>query len=445
VHAGSSGSHRHTWRDWLRSARAGVDPDGFMRQCAGDPGPFTLIFPGLGPVHFVASVDAAREILTTPREALCAPTPNPIEPIVGPESVILTSGAVHRRQRTLLSPAFHGAQMRDRAEGMASAVIDEISLWRAGDQIALHTTARSITLRIIIQVVLGVAAGPACQAYADVVSALMNANTAPLMLLPILRKNFAGMGPWARLVRLRSQFDNMLSDQIRIGPRHCPVTGRAPILTELLEESDVDEVQLSEDELQQQLRTLIIAGHDTTAAALAWGLYHIHREPGVWQRLTAELCADPSAEQLAKLPYLSAVIAETLRMHPAVPIVLRKLVAPRTISGVQRAAGDIVGIAVPAVHFNPELFPDPYHFRPERFLARNPTPFEYMPFGGGYRRCLGATFAMYELAVAIGTTMRKVVLTMPDRELRRNPPRSIPRGIATVPRRDVKLLVIDRI
>ncbi len=211
-----------------------------MRQRAGDPGPFTLIFPGMGPVHFVATVDAAREILTTPREALCAPTPNPIEPIVGPESVILTSGAVHRGQRTLLSPAFHGAQMRDRAEGIASAVIDEISPWRAGDRVALHTTAQSITLRIIIQVVLGVAAGPACEAYADVVSALMNANTAPLMLLPILRKNFAGLGPWARLVRLRSQFDSMLSDQIRSAPQ-CPVTGRAPILTQLLAASDHDE------------------------------------------------------------------------------------------------------------------------------------------------------------------------------------------------------------
>ena len=280
--------------------RAGMDPDGFMRQCAGDPGPFTLIFPGMGPVHFVASVDAAREILTAPREVLCAPTPNPIEPIVGPESVILTSGAVHRRQRTLLSPCLPRRANAETAEGMASAVIDEISPWRAGDRVALHTAAQSITLRIIIQVVLGVAAGPACEAYADVVSALMNANTAPLMLLPILRKNFAGLGPWARLVKLRSQFDSLLSDQIRSGPQ-CPVTGRGPILTELLAASDDDEA-LSEDELQQQLRTLVIAGHDTTAAALAWALYHIHREPRVWQRLTAELCADPRPSNWRNCP-----------------------------------------------------------------------------------------------------------------------------------------------
>ena len=146
MHAGSSGSHRQTWRDWLRSARAGMDPDGFMRQCAGDPGPFTLIFPGMGPVHFVASVDAAREILTTPREALCAPTPNPIEPIVGPESVILTSGAVHRRQRTLLSPAFHGAQMRDgpkawQARSSTRSVHGGPATSRAAHHSPIHHTA----------------------------------------------------------------------------------------------------------------------------------------------------------------------------------------------------------------------------------------------------------------------------------------------------------------
>ena len=445
MHAGSSGPGHDSWRDWLRSARAGMDPDRFMRQHAGDKEPFTVIFPGMGPVHFVATREAAREILTTPREVLCAPTPNPIEPIVGPESVILTSGAVHRRQRTLLSPAFHGAQMREHADGMARAVVDEIEPWRAGDRVALHATAQSITLRIIIRTVLGVEAGPRCEAYAVVVSALMNANTAPLMLLPSLRKNLAGLGPWARLVRLRTQFDGMLSDQIRLGPQ-CPITGQGPILTQLLSEAEDDVgAALDAEELQQQLRTLVVAGHDTTAAALAWTLYHIHHEPGVRERLTDELCTDPAPEQMAKMPYLSAVIAETLRMHPAVPVVLRKLVEPRTICGVRRSSGEIVGIAVPAVHFNPELFPDPYRFDADRFLAYRPTPFEYMPFGGGYRRWLGAAFAMYELAVAVGTMMGMVALAMPVRERRRKPPRSVPRGIAAVPRRDVKLLVTERL
>jgi cytochrome P450 len=441
VQRASPGAVTRWVEDWLRSLRAGLDPDGFLRRRADRSDPFTIIFPGMGRVRFVATVDGAREILTTPREVLCAPTPNPIESMVGPESVILTSGEHHRAQRGLLSPAFHGGQMRARADSMAAAVADETATWRAGDHVRLHSRAQAITLRIIIQTVLGVAAGPGCEAYAEVVTALMNANTAPLMLLPVLRKNFAGRGPWARLMRLRTQFDDMLSDQIELG-RRCPATGRDTILSQLLPEVEAD--GFDDDELRQQLRTMVAAGHDTTASALAWALYHIHREPGVRERLVAELSAGAEPQLMPKLPYLSAVISETLRMHPAVPIVLRKLAAARTVAGMQRYPGDIVGIAVPAVHFNSSLWPHPYRFNPDRFLEYSPTPFEYLPFGGGYRRCLGAAFANYELAVAIGTVMRDVELRMPDRERRRKPPRSIPRGIATVPQRDVELVVTRR-
>jgi cytochrome P450 family 110 len=147
---------------------------------------------------------------------------------------------------------------------------------------------------------------------------------------------------------------------------------------------------------------------------------------------------------MPKLPYLSAVISETLRMHPAVPIVLRKLSAPRTVLGLACEAGDIVGIAVPALHFNPSIWHDPYRFNPDRFLERSPTPFEYVPFGGGYRRCPGAAFAHNELAISIGTVMRDVMLAIPRRERGRRPPRAVPRGIATVPRREITLEVTER-
>ncbi|HTQ17194.1 cytochrome P450 [Mycobacterium sp.] len=201
---------------------------------------------------------------------------------------------------------------------------------------------------------------------------------------------------------------------------------------------------LDDDELQQQLRTMVIAGHDTTAAALSWALYHIHRDTGIRERITDELSDGPAPREMPKLPYLSAVIKETLRMHPAVPIVLRRLVEPRSIGGVQFFAGETVGIAVPAIHFNREIWDDPHRFNPDRFLATNPTPFEYLPFGGGHRRCLGASFASHEMAVAIGTMLRTVELSMPNRERRKSPPRSVPRGIAIVPRRDVRLVVTGR-
>lgn len=414
-----------------------MDPESYFRQRADRREPFVVMFPGLGPVHFLTTAHAAQELLTTPRETLRAPTPNPIEPIVGADSVILTSGERHHRQRRLLSPAFHGAQMRQRAEAVASVVRAEIDRWRPGDWVSLHGIARSITLRVIIETVLGVDDERA-EEYADVVSALMHANTAPLLLVPALRKNFGGLGPWAHLMRVRTRFQGMLSGQLDRG-RTCP--GRDAVLGQLLRESENARGCFGDDELQQQLRTMVIAGHDTTAAALAWALYHIHREAGVRTRLAEELSTDPPPREMPKLPYLSAVIKETLRMHPAVPIVLRTLTEPTRLGERQYRGGDTVGIAVPAVHFSRELWPDPYRFDPDRFLDGGPAPFGYLPFGGGHRRCLGAAFATYEMAVAVGTMMRAVELSMPRRERRRRPPRSVPRGIAIVPRRDVRLVI----
>jgi cytochrome P450 len=439
------GAPRAQWLEALKSVPAGLDVDGYFRRRAGRSDQFAVMVPGLGPVHFVATVAGARDILRTPGALLCAPTPNPIEPVVGPDSVILTSGERHRRTRRLLMPAFQAARMPERAEALARAVADETDTWRIGERIPLHSTAQSITLRIIVRAVLGVEEGPRFDEYTRVVTALMNANTAPLMLLPWLRKDFAGRGPWARLMRLRTQFDILLATDIE-RKRRCPVTGRGDVLSLLLPESDEDGRGLDDDDLHQQVRTLVVAGHDTTASALAWALYHIHQAPGVRQRIVDELSSAPATPHtMAKLPYLSAVVSETLRMHPTVPIVLRKLTSPLTIDGVQRGAGDIVGIAVPALHFDPAIWDDPQRFRPDRFLSPSPTPFEYLPFGGGYRRCIGAAFATYELAVAIGTIMSSVALRMPRRESHKPPPRSVPRGIAAAPRREVQLEVTGRI
>jgi cytochrome P450 family 110 len=267
---------------------------------------------------------------------------------------------------------------------------------------------------------------------------LLHANTAPLMLVPWLRRGFAGMGPWPRLVRLRAHFDALLSRQTENRP-----TGVDPsVLGTLLAGNGA--AALDSDDFHQQLRTLVVAGHDTTAGALMWALYHIHRDPAIRDRVVAELDGVSSPASLPQLPYLSAVVSEALRMHPAVPIVLRRLTAPLTVGECSWKAGDIVGIAVPAVHFDLNCWADPYRFNPDRFLAKAPTPFEYLPFGGGFRRCPGAAFAVYELAIAIGTLLNSVELRMPQREGRRRPPRSMPRGIAVVPSREVRLDVIRR-
>ena len=418
--------------------RAGLDPEGFFRRQAGKRDPFTVVFPGLGPVHFFASAEAAHDLLTAPAEIMEAPTPNPIEPIVGEHSVILISGEDHRSKRRMLMPALHGQRMRARAEMMARAASDESATWRPGRRISLATATRSIALRIIVLAVFGVESADRYEEFADAATSLMHANTAPLMLLPWLRKGFAGLGPWARLVRLRARFDALLSRQVRTSrPAVDP-----SVLGVLL--AGKSAAAMDPDDFHQQLRTLVVAGHDTTAGALMWTLYHIHREPTVRNRVIAELKGASGPASLPELPYLSAVVSEALRMHPAVPIVLRRLTAPLTVGGRPFQAGDIVGIAVPAVHFDPAIWADPNTFNPDRFLAKTPSPFEYLPFGGGFRRCPGAAFAAYELAISVGTLMNVVELEMRGRERRRRPPRSVPRGVAIVPRREVRLDVIRR-
>jgi cytochrome P450 family 110 len=443
VHLDLTGGHTGRLLAGLRAVGAGLDPDGYFRRQAGRPEPFAIAFPGFGQVLFVANAKGARDILTASAQNTYAPLPNPIQPIVGKGSLILSSGEEHRQKRRLLMPAFQGERMRARAGVMAEAVVDETRNWRPGDLVTVRSAAQSITLRVIIRAVFGVDDRDRIDEYSRVVKAFMGSYTAPLMLLPALRRDLRGRGPWARLVRLRDEFDALLTEDIEARRRRRN-SDRSDVLSVLLTASDGG-ATFSDEDLLQQLRTLVVAGHETTATALAWALYEIHRDSGIRDRVNAELSGSLTPHEMTALPYLSAVIHETLRMHPTVPIVLRRLAGPLTVGGVPRAAGDVVGIAVPALHFDSAVFEAPDEFRPERFLDKSPTPFEYVPFGGGYRRCIGAAFAGYELAVVIGTMMSTLVLDMPPRERNGNPPRSVPRGIAVVPHREIMLQMTGRL
>jgi cytochrome P450 len=423
-----------------RAAWVGIDPEGFFRRHSSDTKPFLLRFPGFGEVLFVSTVNGARDILTAPGTLCRAPLPHPIEPLVGQNSLILLSGEPHRRTRSILMPAFRGERMSGYVDLIADATNDEIASLQPGDQFVVRDAAQAITLDVVIRVVFGVADRTRRAEYARVIKELMRSGTAPLMLVPWLRREIAGRGPWAQLVGFRAQLDGLLSEQIeerrRMGEHGSDMMGL------ILTATDEDGNSLGDDALREQLRTMLAAGHETTSTSLAWALYHIHRDESIRSRVVEELADAATPWEIAALPYLGAVIQETLRMHPTVPVVLRRLTGPLTIAGVPRSAGDVVGIALPALHFNRNVWGDPDSFDPDRFLERKPSPFEYAPFGGGYRRCIGAAFAQHELAVAIGTILNTVELRMPAREQRRKPPRAVPRAIATKPNRDILLDVI---
>jgi cytochrome P450 len=270
---------------------------------------------------------------------------------------------------------------------------------------------------------------------------MMNNYIAPFMFFPMLRRAPFGFGPWRRFSERRIELDQLLSEQIS-QRRRTGVDGYDDVLAALLA-ADEDGLR-TDDEVQQQLRTLLVSGHETSATTLAWALFHVHDDEVVRRRLLDELADDPAPEEMQRLPYLGAVISETLRMHPTVSIVVRQLTSAMTTWETPREEGDVIGVALPALHADPQVWPDPHRFDPERFLTRKPPPAEYSPFGYGHRRCPGAAFASLELSIALGTILSRVELEIPKGRRVRRQPRTIPRGVAAVPNRPITLRVVRK-
>lgn len=416
---------------------AWYDAEAYFRRRAKAGKAFGMPIPGLGEVLFAAHRDDVRQFLKMPSAMFTPPIPNPIEPVVGRGSIILLDGLPHKRERARFLPALHGEAIRRHTDLMAGAAMREVDEWQPGDIIDARDAAQSITLQIIVRAVFGIDDDRLCREYVRVVKAMMRNYIAPFMFFPVLRRAPLGIGPWRRFSRHRVALDRMLSEQIA-RRRAEGSEGRDDVLAVLLSE---DEGSRDDEEVLQQLRTLLVSGHETSATTLAWALYHIHNDPDVRAELLAELSGVSSLEALSKSPFLAAVINETLRLHPTVSIVVRQLTQPCRTWDTDRDAGDVIGIALPALHADPRVYPDPARFDPRRFIDAKPSPAEYSPFGYGHRRCPGSAFAAQELSIALGVILTTVELT----PVGARSARSIPRGVAAVPRHPIRLRVTRRL
>ncbi|MBF6086027.1 cytochrome P450 [Nocardia cyriacigeorgica] len=458
----------------VHAAAAGVDFQWYFRKRRERDGdPFLLPFPGLGEAVFTGTPEGAREVFRAPVDALVPPRPNPIEPLVGTASLILTGGERHRRDRALLAPALHGTRVRAYGELIAESVRGEVDSWRPGTVVDARSAATAITLGVILDAVFGVGTQHRT-AYIAAIGAFLGSFSGPLMLAPVLRHGLFGLTPWDRFVAARGRLDQLLLADITerrdvtaddrcdgtagrggtgprergngAGPQQRNRAAGEDIASTLLGTCYDDGSTISDHDLCDQLRTLLVAGHETTANTLVWALLRVHREPAVLHRLRDELRdAGPEAspEELLRLPYLDAVCQETLRLHPAVPIVLRRLTAPYTLRGAALAPDDIMGVAIPLLHSDPAVWSEPDRFRPERFLDRRYTPFEFAPFGGGHRRCVGAALADIELRIALAIIVGRTRLRLAPAVDRGRLPRALPRGIATGPSRRIRFTVLE--
>jgi cytochrome P450 len=333
-----------------------------------------------------------------------------LKPLLGPRSVLLLDGAEHLRQRKLMLPPFHGERMRAYGELMREVAERHVGRWPVGRPFAVRASMQAVTLEIILRTVFGIEDAAHVERLAAPLRLLLDSTTHPLRLLGLQFTSSARTSPrspWGRIYALMAPADAMLLEQIRTRRAQLesdPAHPHDDILSLLLAARDEDGNALTDAELRDELMTLLVAGHETTATALAWTLERIVRHPEVLGRLREEVAAGEGGE------YLDATIKETLRLRPVVPGVIRQLQRPLELAGMALPKGVHVAPSIYLIHRRPDIYPDPQAFRPERFLERTPSTYEWLPFGGGIRRCLGASFALFEMRVALETILRSAEL-----------------------------------
>lgn len=396
----------------LVAARFLLRGPAFLENCRDRYGDVFTIRLNTGRTVVIAGDPAiAKEVFTGSPDDLHAGAGNVVlKPLLGPRSVLLLDGPEHLRQRRLMLPPFHGDRMRAYGEAMTAIAERHVARWPVGQPFAVHPSMQAITLEIILRTVFGVDDAARIAQLGAPLKRLLNSTDHPARLIALQFTSSEGAGPrspWGRIYALMKPADEIIYEEIRA---HREALGdaddgeRDDILSLLLSARDEQGDALTDKELRDELMTLLVAGHETTATALAWTLERLVRHPDVLARLRAEQAEGAS-------DYLDAVIKETLRLRPVLPGVIRRLQRPLTIGGMDLPAGVHIAPSIYLIHRRADIYPEPDAFRPERFLGdATPSTYEWLPFGGGIRRCLGASFALYEMRVVLSTILRLATL-----------------------------------
>jgi cytochrome P450 len=414
------------------------DPIGYLqRQSAKLGDPFCLRFPKMGTVYFTGHPEGAEEIFTAGRDVFEPPPFNPVGPILGEHSLILLAGERHRRERKMMMPFFAGERMRDYAKAVADMSLEEVRGWQSGEELCAFRIAQSVFVQVIFQAIFGITERNKRERFKLSVRELLDHYSTSLAVFPFARRELGGFGPWARFRRCRDAFDALLREEMSARRATGCLTGQ-DILSQLMRAEYEDGTRLSDMEIIEEVRTLLVGGHDTSSNSLAWAFYRILASPRVLERLLAELDmlgAEPIPEQIAKLPYLDAVINEVLRLYPPVPFTLRRVRQPFTLRGLPLRPGDDVAVALVLLHRDPRIWRDPETFEPERFLGRKYKLSEFAPYGGGVRRCIGASFAGHAMKIILATVLRTAQLEL----LTESEPKAVSRGITMGPGESIAL------
>jgi cytochrome P450 family 135 len=400
--------------------RFGRDPSGYalrLHKRYGDV--FSVSFPSFGRLVYVADPALVKEVFAGDPHRFHAGEANAevLEPAVGPSSVLTLDEDEHMRQRKLLLPPFHGQSVRRYGELIREIAEAEMETWPVGRPFSLRPHTQSITLDVILRAVFGVR-DPDRFAIAQRLVDEFARLSHPVVLFPPLRRRFGRFSPMARFERARKALDEFLYEEIDARRSDPDAAERDDVLSLLLQAGHEDGSPMSDRELRDELVTVIGAGHETTATALAWAVERLVRTPRVLARLRESLAAGEE-------DYLDAVIKETLRTRPVITEVARKLTEPEQINGYRLPAETVVVPAILAIHHREDLYPQPFEFRPERFQEGQGEGYAWIPFGGGVRRCIGAAFAQYEMRIVLDAIFQRAELRAADPRPEAMRPRNI--------------------
>jgi cytochrome P450 len=395
---------------WLRQ------PYEFLDRCAARYGEtFTMRMPGFPPLVVFSGPDAIKDILTGSPDDLVAGEANAThKPFVGEYSMLLLDGAQHKRHRSLLMPPFHGERMQAYGEQILELINDSIDRWPLGEAFPLHTRLQDVALQVILRALFGLDDPRLRKDAETVLLGAIKAGTSPGLFFPFMQRDWGSWSPWAKFLKAKAAVDELMLSIIE-NRRTQGTAGRVDILSLLVDARDEDGQAMSSEEVRDELLTLLVAGHEATTSSLSWTMRWLLADPALYKRLRDEAVTARDGGRLVPgkvvtLPLLKATIHESLRLEPVTLLVQRITKKPMRIGGADIPANTRVLCSTYLAHRRPQKYPEPSRFHPDRFLNDKASPYEWLPFGGGHRRCIGMAFALYEMKMILASVLARTEL-----------------------------------
>ena len=423
-------------------------PMPYMMECAKNYGDvFALKLQGnLPPMLFVHSPEAMQKVLSNDQKELEAPGDiNSIfQYLLGKNSVISLSGKEHQRQRQLIMPPFHGERMRTYAELIENITIKVFNQQPKNQSFNIRDITQDITLQVMMEAVFGIYEGERAEKLKHFLCEILEQGSTPwrviFLYFPKLKETFGISEIWKRQMKKQEQADQLIYQEIRERRENFD-PDRTDILNLLMSAQDENGQVMTDVELRDELMTLLVAGHETTATAISWAFYWIHKLPEVREKLLAELDSlgeNYDSNTVFKLPYLTAVCNETLRIYPVGMLTFPRMVkTPISLCGYQLEPGTVVIGSIYLTHHREDIYPEHEKFHPERFLEKQFSPYEFLPFGGGARRCIGLAFAQMEMKLILA----KVLKTWSMKLVNTDEIKPQRRGLVTGPNGPINLVI----